>query len=168
MSRAWCRTPLIPALGRQRQADFWVWGQPGLQSDQDSQGYTEKPCLKKQTNKKQNKTKKTKLNEDSVEANKKTLHVSGNVRAKCQQQLVWQPTNWPSPESKGKREKRSQIWTWDLKPEIVSWVEAFQLGYECNIYIRSNSNSAGMLEVLVQALSLNMMVSTNVKRTLQN
>jgi hypothetical protein len=40
--------PLIPVLGRQRQADFWVWGQPGLQSEfQDSQGYTEKPCLKK-------------------------------------------------------------------------------------------------------------------------
>jgi hypothetical protein len=40
--------PLIPALGRQRQADFWVWGQPGLQSEfQDSQGYTEKPCLRK-------------------------------------------------------------------------------------------------------------------------
>jgi hypothetical protein len=38
---------LIPALGRQRQ-DFWVRGQPGLQSEfQDSQGYTEKPCLKK-------------------------------------------------------------------------------------------------------------------------
>jgi hypothetical protein len=25
----WC-TPLIPSLGRQRQADFWVWGHPGL------------------------------------------------------------------------------------------------------------------------------------------
>ena len=26
-------------LGSQRQADFWVWGQPGLQSEfQDSQG----------------------------------------------------------------------------------------------------------------------------------
>jgi hypothetical protein len=47
-SRAWWRTPLIPALGRQRQADFWVRGQPGLQSElQDSQGYTEKPCLEK-------------------------------------------------------------------------------------------------------------------------
>jgi hypothetical protein len=35
-------TPLIPALRRQRQADFWVRGQPGLQSEfQDSQGYTE-------------------------------------------------------------------------------------------------------------------------------
>jgi hypothetical protein len=33
---------------RQRQADFWVWGQPGLQSEfQDSQGYAEKPCLRK-------------------------------------------------------------------------------------------------------------------------
>jgi hypothetical protein len=51
-SRAWWRTPLIPALGRQRQADFWVWGQPGLQSEcQDSQGYTEKPCLEKQKQK---------------------------------------------------------------------------------------------------------------------
>jgi hypothetical protein len=31
---------------RQKQVDFWVWGQPGLQSEfQDSQGYTEKPCL---------------------------------------------------------------------------------------------------------------------------
>jgi hypothetical protein len=50
--------PLIPALGRQRQADFWVRGQPGLQSEfQDSQGYTEKLCLEKQKtkNKKQKK-----------------------------------------------------------------------------------------------------------------
>jgi hypothetical protein len=47
-ARWWWRTPLIPALGRQRKADFWVWGQPALQSEfQDSHGYTEKPCLKK-------------------------------------------------------------------------------------------------------------------------
>jgi hypothetical protein len=39
-------TPVIPALGRQRRADFSVRGQPGLQSEfQDSQGYTEKPGL---------------------------------------------------------------------------------------------------------------------------
>jgi hypothetical protein len=45
--------PLIPALGRQRQVDFWVRGQPGLQSElQDSQGYTEKPCLGKTKQKK--------------------------------------------------------------------------------------------------------------------
>jgi hypothetical protein len=38
--------PLIPAFGRQRQVDFWVRGQPGLQSEfQNSQGYSEKPCL---------------------------------------------------------------------------------------------------------------------------
>jgi hypothetical protein len=37
----------------QRQADSWVRGQPGLQSEfQDSQGYTEKPCLKKKKKKK--------------------------------------------------------------------------------------------------------------------
>jgi hypothetical protein len=48
--------PLIPALGGQRQADFWVWGQPGLQSEfQDSQDYMEKPCLEKHTHKQTNK-----------------------------------------------------------------------------------------------------------------
>jgi ABC-type phosphate/phosphonate transport system substrate-binding protein len=53
---AWWRTSLILALGRQRQ----VRGQPGLQSEfQDSQGYTEKPCLENQTNK-QTKNPKTK------------------------------------------------------------------------------------------------------------
>jgi hypothetical protein len=40
--------PLIPALGKQRQVEFWVQGQSGLQSEfQDSQGYAEKPWLKK-------------------------------------------------------------------------------------------------------------------------
>ena len=42
--------PLIPALGKQRQADLRVRGQPGLQSKfQNSQGYTKKPCLKTTT-----------------------------------------------------------------------------------------------------------------------
>jgi hypothetical protein len=51
-SRALWRAPLIPVLGR--QADFWVRGQPGLQSEfQDSQGYTEKPCLENKTKQKQ-------------------------------------------------------------------------------------------------------------------
>jgi hypothetical protein len=50
-SQAWLRTPLIPALGRQRQVDFWVRGQPGLQSEfQDSQGYRE--TLSRKTKKK--------------------------------------------------------------------------------------------------------------------
>ena len=45
-------------IGRQRQEDFWVRGQSGLQSKfQDSQGCTEKPCLKKQTKQKQKRTK---------------------------------------------------------------------------------------------------------------
>jgi hypothetical protein len=52
-------TRLIPALGMQRQVDFWVWGQPGLQSElQDSQGYAEKHYFEKtnkQTNKQTNK-----------------------------------------------------------------------------------------------------------------
>ena len=38
--------PLIPALRRLRQVDFYFWGQPSVQSEfQESQGYTEKPCL---------------------------------------------------------------------------------------------------------------------------
>jgi hypothetical protein len=57
LSWTWWRMPLIPALGRQGQADFWVRGQLGLQSEfQDSQGYTEKPCLKKQKQKTKIKT----------------------------------------------------------------------------------------------------------------
>jgi hypothetical protein len=52
MARQWWCMPLILALGRQRQVDFWVRGQPGLPSEcQDSQGYTEKPCLKKENKK---------------------------------------------------------------------------------------------------------------------
>ena len=49
-----------PSNWEVEQADFWVRGQPGLQSEfQDSQGYTEKTCLKKTKTKtnKQNKTK---------------------------------------------------------------------------------------------------------------
>jgi hypothetical protein len=54
-ARCWWYPPLIPALGRQRQADFWVRGQPGLQSEfQDSQGYTEKPCFENKTKQKYN------------------------------------------------------------------------------------------------------------------
>jgi hypothetical protein len=60
--------PLIPALGRQRRADFLVWGQPGLQSEfQDSQGYTEKPCLEKTKRKK--KKEKEKANSISMASN---------------------------------------------------------------------------------------------------
>jgi hypothetical protein len=59
----WC-TSLIPALGRQRQMDFWVRGQPGLQSEfQDSQGYTKKPCLEKKRKEKKRKEKKRKEKE---------------------------------------------------------------------------------------------------------
>jgi hypothetical protein len=42
--------------------DFWVRGQPGLQSEcQESQGYTEKPCLEKPYLEKPKKKKKKKM-----------------------------------------------------------------------------------------------------------
>jgi hypothetical protein len=64
----WWVIPLIPALVSQRQADFWVRGQPDLQSEfQDSQDYTEKPCL----GEKQNKT-KTKKQQQKTNKQKKT------------------------------------------------------------------------------------------------
>jgi hypothetical protein len=52
--------PLIPALERQRQVDFRVQGQPSLQREvQDSQGYTEKPCLKNKNKQTKNSTSKS-------------------------------------------------------------------------------------------------------------
>ena len=63
--------PLIPALGRQRQEDFWIRGQPGLQSEfQDSQGYTDKPCLEK-------KKKKKKQNNNNNKTSFKWLDMAG-------------------------------------------------------------------------------------------
>jgi hypothetical protein len=51
--------PLILALGRQRQVDFRVRGQPGLQSEfQDSQAIQRNPVSKNKKNK--NKTNKQK------------------------------------------------------------------------------------------------------------
>jgi hypothetical protein len=58
--QAWWRMPLIPALGRQI-SEFEV--SLVYRVFQDSQGYTEKPCLKKQ-----NKTKQT-----NKQTNKKCL-----------------------------------------------------------------------------------------------
>jgi hypothetical protein len=85
--------PLIPALGRQRQADFWVQGQPGLQSElQDSQSYTEKPCLGGRGGQKQNK---------KTNNNKVTL-----------------AQNWPLPSLKSKnRSSHSFLSIWNHQQE---------------------------------------------------
>jgi hypothetical protein len=54
-------------LGGKRQVNFCVRGQPGLQSEfQDSQGYTEKPCLKKKKKKRKEKKRKGKKKEKKM------------------------------------------------------------------------------------------------------
>jgi hypothetical protein len=69
----WWHTPLIPELGRQRQADFWIQGQPGLQDEfQDSQGYTEKPCLETKTKTKKEIVKQTKPKDKQTKNQKQT------------------------------------------------------------------------------------------------
>ena len=59
-----------PSTQRQRQADFWVRGQPGLQSEfQDSQDYTEKPCLRKKKKIEKKKKEMIKVLSDQRNAN---------------------------------------------------------------------------------------------------
>jgi hypothetical protein len=91
--RWWC-TPLIPALGRQRQrqADFWVRGQFGLQSEfQDSQGYTEKHSLeenqkpKKKTTTKKKKQKKRKEKKKRITLAIVSIHSNGNPKTEVDQ-----------------------------------------------------------------------------------
>lgn len=74
MARQWWHTPFIPALGRQRRADFLVRDQPRLQSGyQDSQGCTEKPCLEKG-----GKKSKTNKNEKQQQKNAHTYELPRN------------------------------------------------------------------------------------------
>ena len=73
----WWHIPLIPDLRRQRQGDFWVLGQPELQSEfQYSQGYTEKPCFEKQKTNKQTKKEIQKNTAKQVEALKEEAEKS--------------------------------------------------------------------------------------------
>jgi hypothetical protein len=76
------------------EADFWVRGQPGLQSEfQDNRGYTEKPCLKKTNKTKQNKTNKQtknpttpkKQNQTNKQKNQKTKQTPKNLNKKSEE-----------------------------------------------------------------------------------
>ena len=93
----WCM-PLIPALERQRQADFWLRGQPGLQSElQDSQGYIENPCLRKknQNTKKKHPNKQTKRKNKQTKPPKTTIKQLSQPRSenfvcqKCLLSKIW-------------------------------------------------------------------------------
>jgi hypothetical protein len=58
--------------------DFWVQGQPGLQSEvQDSQGYTEKPCLKNPKQKTNTEKKNLEMNIGTVMETNKKLKMKG-------------------------------------------------------------------------------------------
>jgi hypothetical protein len=71
-----------PSTLRQRQADFCIQGQPGLQSEfQDSQSYTEKPCLQKKK-KTKNKKQKTKNKKQKKNKPKKKNITSGSEHGK--------------------------------------------------------------------------------------
>jgi hypothetical protein len=136
----WWRTPLISALGRQRQVDFWVRGQPGLQSEfRDSQGYTEKPCLEnKQTNKHKNKKSPSwlsicPLSQLSVCRNKKEVQgqpqlpnkVSLCYMRSClenkwtnKEQTAFNPSTWEAQASRS-------LWVWG-QPGLHSKIQASQ------------------------------------------
>jgi hypothetical protein len=78
--------------------DFWVWGQPGLQSEfQDSQDYTEKSCLEKR---KEKKRKEKKRKEKALGL------IPQHIRNPCCQ-------HWTS-RSKITRSSSSYIATWRL------------------------------------------------------
>ena len=81
-----CPLTFIPStwsVGK-RQTDLWVQGQPGLQIKfQDSQGYTEKPCLEK------------------PKSNQLTKHITKKQIQKLQQKIqtnIQKPTSSPGQE----------------------------------------------------------------------
>jgi hypothetical protein len=105
------------ALRRQRQVDLWVQGKPGLQSEfQDSQDYTEKPCLKQKQKQQQqthtqNKTKQNKTKQNKTKQNTAVLiYIESSRPARS--------TKWDSV-SKTKH--------WLLAGSILHWNELSQI-----------------------------------------
>jgi hypothetical protein len=99
--------PLIPALGRQKQGEFWVRGQPGLQSKfQDSQGYTEKPYLENKINKQTTATKNQDFQalggaESEGKAIQRLPHLGiHSIYNHQTQTLLWMPKSacWQEPD----------------------------------------------------------------------
>jgi hypothetical protein len=129
--RARWRTPLIPALRRQRQVDFWVWGQPGLQSEfQDSQGYTEKPCLRKQNKTKQKNKQKNQQNpkpsfrKDVLATKQPVFGVSWQVRTfrKSRQINLALGRHGPSAERGQAHGEISKPFTQEILVSVLTWV----------------------------------------------
>jgi hypothetical protein len=71
---------------------FWVQGQPSLQSEfQDSQGYTEKPCLEKTNKQAKKQKKKTKKKSEGMQLKKSTSSMSFCAFCVGCLQKVWPP-----------------------------------------------------------------------------
>jgi hypothetical protein len=133
----WWHTPLILALGRQTQADFWVRDQPGLQSEfQDSQGYTEKPCLEKKNKEKKKKELIHNLHLHAI-LNLKVAFprvCAWVLRQRCG---LWVPCKRKPNNSDGEN-KRRIYWGTGLRPECdVSVVMEATLAF-CHVCCLSN------------------------------
>jgi hypothetical protein len=77
-ARQWWHMPLIPALRRQRQVNFWVWGQPGLQTGQTG---LNRETLSWKTKKKEKKKKKKRKREKGPPVGWKGENVWGSSYA---------------------------------------------------------------------------------------
>ena len=106
--RRWCCTPLMPVLRRQQQAELWVHGYRGLQSEfQDSQGYTKKSCLENQN---PNQTKQTKRSLE-LSWEKKNTEISINS-TKCRLPHATETAKEPYKKKLVNRGRCSQVNGW--------------------------------------------------------
>ena len=110
------RTPLIPALGRQRYSDFWVPGQPGLQSElYDKPGLQRNPVSKKP---KYQKKKKKPNNNNNQKQQQKTKRKEGRKEGRKDRRTNEQ--NKAIPHSNVNRGPLERQW-WLIAATLTLW-----------------------------------------------